>query len=56
MFPRRIVMAALVTILMSALTAAPAAAAKPVKPPPVPPERPLTAEEQAKADAKFAAA
>ena len=57
MFTRRIVMAALVTIVMSALTAAPAAAAKPIKPPPAPPpERPLTADEEAAAAAKFAAA
>ena len=57
MSTRRIVMAVLVTMLMSALTAAPAAAAKPIKPPPAAPaERPLTAEEQAAAAAKFAAA
>ncbi len=56
MFTRRIVMAVLVTMLISALTAAPAAAAKPVKPPPTPTERPLTVDEQAQADAKVAAA
>ncbi|HET8776797.1 MAG TPA: hypothetical protein VFN76_03965 [Candidatus Limnocylindria bacterium] len=57
MSTRRIVMAVLVTMLMSALTAAPAAAAKPIKPPPATPaERPLTAEEEAAAAAKFAAA
>ena len=57
MSTRRIVMAVLVTMLMSALTTAPAAAAKPVKPPPATlSERPLTADEQAQADAKVAAA
>jgi hypothetical protein len=57
MSTRRIVTTVLVTMLMSALTAAPAAAAKPVKPPPAAPaERPLTADEEAQANAKFAAA
>lgn len=57
MSTRRIVMTLLVTMLMSALTAAPAAAAKPVKPAPsAPAERPLTADEEAQAAAKFAAA
>ena len=60
MFTRRIVMAVLVTMLMSALTAAPTVAAKPVKPPPPAggptEERPLTGDEQAQADAKVAAA
>jgi hypothetical protein len=58
MFSRRIAMAMLFAMLMSALTVAPAAAAKPSKPPPAPTlaERPLTPEEQAAADAKAAAA
>ena len=57
MFSRRIAMAMLFAMLMSALTVAPAAAAKPSKPPPAPAaERPLTPEEQAQSDAKVAAA
>lgn len=58
MFSRRIAMAMLFAMLISALTVAPAAAAKPSKPAPAPTlaERPLTPEEQAAADAKAAAA
>jgi hypothetical protein len=57
MFSRRISMAMLLAMLISALTVAPAAAAKPAKPPPAQlEERPLTPEEQAAADAKAAAA
>ncbi len=57
MFSRRIAMAVLCAMLMSALTVAPAAAAKPSKPPPAQlEERPLTPEEEAQSDAKVAAA
>jgi len=57
MFSRRIAMAMLFAMLMSALTVAPAAAAKPTKPPPAQlEERPLTPEERAQSDAKVAAA
>lgn len=62
MFSRRIRMAVLSAMLVSALTAAPAAAAKPI-PPPAPPvtpptvvEPPLTAEQLAASDRKIAAA
>ena len=61
MFSRRIRMALLSAMLLSALTAAPAAAVEPVRPvPPVPPpavgEPPLTAEQLAASDRKVAAA
>jgi hypothetical protein len=62
MFSRRIRMAALSAMLLSALTAAPTAAAKPVvtpAPPATPPavsEPPLTAEQLAASDRKVAAA
>jgi len=59
MFSRRIAMAVLAAMLMSALTVAPAAAAKPTKPPAQPPptgERPLTPEEEAASARKIAAA
>jgi hypothetical protein len=56
MFTRRTAMAVLIAMLMSAFAAGPAAAAKPTKPVQPPAERPLTAEEQAEADAKVAAA
>ena len=62
MFSRRIRMAALSAMLLSALTVAPAAAARPVPqpappvPPPVVVEPPLTAEQLAASDRKVAAA
>ena len=62
MFSRRIRMAVLSAMLVSALTAAPAAAAKPIPPapppatPPAVSEPPLTAEQLAASDRKVAAA
>ena len=62
MFSRRIRMAVLSAMLVSALTAAPAAAAKPIPPtppatpPPAVSEPPLTAEQVAASDRKIAAA
>lgn len=64
MFSRRIRMAALSAVLLSALTTSPTAAAKPIRPPgppaappaPTVPEPPLTPEQQAASDRKVAAA
>lgn len=56
MFTRRIAMAVLVAMLMSALTVAPAAAAKPTKPSTSTEERPMTAEEEEAAQRRYEAA